>query len=123
MVNAPAAVVASARAVARNVPLSPQKGRLVADLIRGLPVEAAMEKLQFSRRKAGAVIRKVLSSAIANAEEKRQSDIDALVVCRIEVSDGWKMKRVRFHARGRVGYVIKRRSHILVEIGDAKQGK
>ena len=121
MTDAAAASAAGVRAVARNVPLSPQKGRLVADLIRGLPVGAAMEKLQFSRRKAGAVIRKVLSSAIANAEERRQSDIDALVVRRIEVSDGWKMKRLRFHARGRAGYVIKRRSHILVEIGDAER--
>jgi len=89
-----AAVDTTVRAFARNVPLSPQKGRMVAALIRGLPVGAAIETLQFSRQKAGFLIGKVLNSAIANAEENHQSNIDVLVVRRVEVSDGWKMKRI-----------------------------
>ena len=120
MADAPAQTI---RALARNVPLSPQKGRALADVVRGKPVGAAMELLQFSRQKAGFLIRKVLSSAIANAEENHQADIDTLVVRRVEVSDGLKMKRVRFHARGRADYVYKRRSHILVEIGEGRRKK
>ena len=123
MADTTATPAKTVRALARNVPLSPQKGRAVADLVRGLPVGVAMESLEFSRQKAGFLIRKVLNSAIANAEENHQSDIDALVVRRIEVSDGWKMKRVRFHARGRADHVIKRRSHILIELGERKRKK
>lgn len=107
------------RALARNVPLAPQKGRQVADQIRGMAVGRAMELLQFSRRqKAGALIRKNLSSAVANAED-RSHDIDALYVRRIEVSAGMTMKRARFGARGRVSRINHRRSHILIELAVA----
>lgn len=104
------------RALARNVMLSPQKGRLVADAIRGLPVEQAMERLRFSRKKAAGIIKKVLDSAIANAENNDNMDIDNLVICRIEVTDGVHLKRVRFGARGRVSRIRKGRSHILLEV-------
>ena len=110
------------RAFSRNVPMSPQKGRLVADQIRGLMIAAAMETLQFSRKKAGALIKKTLGSAIANAEENARADIDVLYVKRIEVSDGVTMKRARFGARGRVSRINKRRSHILIELAEAKKG-
>lgn len=110
------------RALARNIPLSAQKGRLVADMIRGLPVEQALERLRFSRQKASALIRKVLNSAIANAENNSGADIDNLVVCRIEVTDGAHMKRISFGARGRVNRILKRRSHVLLEVRE-KRGK
>ena len=110
------------RALSRNVPLSPQKGRLVADQIRGMMIEQALELLQFSRKKAATLIKKTLSSAVANAEENAGADIDTLYVERIEVSDGTTMKRARFGARGRVSRIKKRRSHILVELA-AKKNK
>lgn len=107
--------------------MSPQKGRLVADQIRGLDVGQAMEILQFSRKKAGAIIKKTLGSAIANAEENAKADIDTLYVSRIEVSDGMMLKRIQFGARGRVSRINKRRSHVLIELADGtgkkKNGK
>ena len=115
-------VTKTARALAKNVMLSPQKGRLVADIIRGLPVQDALEQLQFSRKKASDLMIKVLNSAIANAEENHQADIDNLIVKRVEVSDGIHMYRAQFGARGRVNRITKRRSHILLELGE-KRGK
>ncbi|MGI9306934.1 MAG: 50S ribosomal protein L22 [Gammaproteobacteria bacterium] len=115
--------MAAIRAFSRNAPVSPQKGRLVADQIRGLDAARALETLQFSRRKAGALIKKVLNSALANAEENANADIDTLYVKRIEVSDGITMKRAQFGARGRVSRICKRRSHILIELAEAKKGK
>ena len=108
--------VKTTRALARNVVLSPQKGRLAAALIRGLPVEAAMERLMFSRTKAAAIIKKVLNSAISNAENNDNADIDNLIVCRVEVTDGVHLNRVRFGARGRVSRIVRRRSHVLLEV-------
>lgn len=105
-----------ARVLAKNLAISPQKARLVADLIRGLPVGEASERLQFSRQKAGKLFAKALDSAIANAEQNHNADIDALVICRAEVSDGMKLSRARFGARGRVNRITRRRSHILLEL-------
>lgn len=106
-----------ARALAKNVMLSPQKGRMAADLIRGLPVEKAIERLHFSRQKAAAIVKKVLNSAIANAENNSGvDDIDNLIVYRVEVTDGTHLKRVQFGARGRVSRITKRRSHVLLEV-------
>ena len=84
-----------ARAVARFVRLSPQKGRLVADQVRNLPVGKALELLQSSPRKAAGLIRKVLESAIANAEHNEGADIDELKVSQIMVDEGPVMKRWR----------------------------
>ncbi len=111
------------RALHKNASLSPQKGRLVADTIRGLSIGAALERLHFSQKKASALIEKLLNSAIANAEDKSQADIDTLYVQRIEVSDGQHMRRIRFGARGRVSRITKQRCHILVELGDVKSKK
>lgn len=113
---------ANIRALSRNVSLSPQKGRLVADQIRGKMIGPALELLQFSRKKAATPIRKTLNSAVANAEENAGADIDALYVSRIEVSDGATLKRLRFGARGRASRIEKRRSHILIELA-AKAAK
>lgn len=104
--------------MAKNADLSPQKGRLVADLIRGLPVGQASERLRFSNRKAASLILKVLNSAIANAEENHSADIDNLVICRAEVSDGLQFQRMRFSGRGRLNPISRRRSHILLELGE-----
>ena len=111
------------RALVRNVMLSPQKGRLVADLIRGLPVESALERLHFSRKKGAAIIKKALNSAIANAENNDGADIDNLIVCRIEVTDGSHMKRIQFGARGRANRITKRRSHVLLEVREKGKGQ
>lgn len=111
-----------ARALARNLPISPQKGRLAAALIRGLSAGDAVERLQFSRQKAGGLLRKVLNSAIANAEENHSADIDALVVDRVVICKGAVMKRYQFGARGRVGVIGKQYSHFLVELVERHSG-
>ncbi|HCX87599.1 MAG TPA: 50S ribosomal protein L22 [Gammaproteobacteria bacterium] len=106
------------RAIARFVRLSPQKGRLVADQVRNLPVGKALELLQFSPRKAAGVIRKVLESAIANAEHNEGADIDELKVSQIMVDEGPVMKRWRPRAKGRAVPVTKPTSHITVSVSD-----
>jgi large subunit ribosomal protein L22 len=106
-----------ARCLLRDAPLSPQKGRMMADVIRGLPVGAALERLNFSRNKSGGILAKVLNSAVANAENNAGVDIDTLVVTRVEVSDGRHLRRIRFGARGRVSRITRRRSHIVMELG------
>ena len=108
------------RALSRNVPMSPQKGRLVADQIRGKMIGTALELLQFSRKKAATIIGKTLNSAIANAENTANADIDVLYVSKIEIGDGVIMKRVQFGARGRVSRIGKRRSHVLIELSAGK---
>lgn len=113
-----AAAPVVARSIVRNVALSPFKGRVVADQIRGMRVSRALDILRDSPRKAAHIIGKAVNSAIANAEENHRADVDALVVRRVEVSDGMTLKRVRFGARGRVCRIKKRRSHILVALGD-----
>lgn len=98
--------------------ISPQKCRLVADQIRGLPVERALQILSFSPKKAAAVVKKVLESAIANAEHNEGADIDELKVSRIYVDEGPMMKRIRPRAKGRANRILKRTSHITVLVGD-----
>ena len=98
--------------------LSPQKARLVADQVRGLPVEQAVELLQFSPQKAAHVIRKVVESAIATAEHNAGADIDELTVSQIYVDQGPSMKRMRPRARGRVNRILKPTSHITVMVSD-----
>ncbi|MGI9338816.1 MAG: 50S ribosomal protein L22 [Gammaproteobacteria bacterium] len=115
---AAAAAPAVARSVVKNASLSPFKGRVVADQIRGLRVSRALDILRGSPRKAAHILGKAVNSAIANAEENHQADVDALVIRRVEVSDGITLKRVRFGARGRVCRIKKRRSHILVTLAD-----
>lgn len=98
--------------------LSPRKARLVADQIRGLPVERADELLTFSRKRAASVIRKVLSSAIANAEHNEGADIDELRVHSICVDQGPVYKRFRPRARGRATRILKPTSHITLTVAD-----
>lgn len=99
--------------------LSPQKGRLVADLIRGMNVEKALQTLEFSNKKASRIIKKVLESAVANAEHNEGADIDELKVKRIEVDQGPMMRRYQARAKGRGTRIVKRTSHITVTVSDS----
>jgi len=98
--------------------MSAQKARLVADQIRGKGVEEALELLTFSSKKAATLIRKVLNSAIANAEHNEGLDIDELHVSSIYVDEGRTMKRIRPRAKGRADRILKRSCHITVKVAD-----
>lgn len=104
-----------------GVRLSAQKGRLVADLIRGKPVDQALNILTFSPKKAAGIIKKVLESAIANAEHNDGADIDELKVTRIMVEQGMTLKRFRPRAKGRGNRILKPTCHIFVTVGDGTQ--
>ena len=105
-------------AVLRGVRLSAQKGRLVADQIRGMPVDKALNVLAFSPKKGAKIIRKVLESAIANAEHNDGADIDELKVKSIYVEQGATLKRFRARAKGRGNVIGKQTCHIRVVVGD-----
>ena len=98
--------------------ISAQKGRLVADQIRGLPVEQALNTLQFSNKKGAEMMKKILDSAIANAENNEGADVDELKVTRVLVDEGPTMKRIRARAKGRASRILKRSSHITITVGD-----
>ena len=98
--------------------ISAQKCRLVADQIRGLPVEKALNTLAFSQKKAAALVKKVLESAIANAEHNEGADIDDLKVSTVYVDEGPTHKRFSARARGRANRIFKRTSHITVCVSD-----
>jgi len=97
---------------------SAQKARLVVDQIRGLGVEKALEILEFSNKGAADLVKKVLNSAIANAEHNEGADIDELFVKTIMVDDGPTMKRIKPRAKGRADRILKRTSHITVVVAD-----
>jgi large subunit ribosomal protein L22 len=107
-----------ATAILKFTRLSAQKGRLVADQIRGMGVARALELLAFSNKKAAKPIRKVLESAIANAEHNEGADVDELRVKTILVDVGPQLKRFHARAKGRGVRVIKRTCHITVIVGD-----
>jgi large subunit ribosomal protein L22 len=102
----------------RYARISPQKARLVADQIRGLPVDKALQNLTFSTKKAAQMIKQVLESAIANAEHNEGADIDELKVSTVFVDEGPVMKRIRPRAKGRAYRIMKRTSHITVMVAD-----
>jgi len=102
----------------RHARISAQKGRLVADQIRGLPVEQALNILAFSKKKGAIMVKKVLESAIANAEHNDGADVDELKVAAITVDEGPTMKRIRARAKGRAARIFKRTSHINVTVAD-----
>lgn len=102
----------------RYAGISPQKARLVADQIRNMPVEQALNLLTFSQKKAGTMIKKVLESAIANAEHNEGADIDELRVSRVFVDEGPTQKRFHARARGRGDRILKRSSHITIGVSD-----
>jgi large subunit ribosomal protein L22 len=98
--------------------LSAQKARLVADQIRGAQVGDALKILNFSTKKGAHVVRKLLESAIANAEHNEGADIDELSVSRIFVDEGITMKRIRPRAKGRADRILKRSCHITLAVAD-----
>lgn len=102
----------------RGARLSAQKARLVADLVRGKAVEEALQLLTFSPKKGAAIIRKVLNSAIANAEHNEGADVDELRVSTIYVDEGMTMKRIRPRAKGKADRILKRSCHITVKLAD-----
>ncbi len=103
----------------RNANISAQKARLVADQVRGMPVEQAEQLITVSTKKAARLVKKVLLSAIANAEHNEGADIDELKVSVIHVDEGPTMKRGRARAKGRGTRILKRTSHITVMLGDS----
>ncbi|MCP5162496.1 MAG: 50S ribosomal protein L22 [Hahellaceae bacterium] len=98
--------------------LSAQKARLVADLVRGKPVEEALNILTYSPKKGAVIVRKALESAIANAEHNDGLDVDDLRVSTIFVDEGPSMKRIKPRAKGRADRITKRTCHITVKVAD-----
>ena len=106
-----------AKAILRSARISPQKARLVADQVRGMAVGRATNLLQFSDKKAAHLIKKVLLSAVANAENNLGADVDELKVAKIFVDEGAIIKRMHARAKGRGSRIIKRTSHVTVVVG------
>lgn len=105
-------------AILKQARISPQKARLVADLVRNKPVGRALEVLTFSNKKAARLIKKVLESAVANAEHNEGADIDELKVATICVDEGPTFKRLHARAKGRANRIQRRTSHITVTVAE-----
>lgn len=106
------------RAVAKYIRISPQKARLVADVIRGMDAGQAVTTLRFMPKKGAGIIRKVLESAVANADQMGTVDVDTLYVKEILVDGGPMLKRFRPRAQGRATRILKRSSHITVVVDE-----
>lgn len=104
----------------RNARISPQKCRLIADMVRGKPVGMALNTLKFTPKKGAELMYKVLSSAVANAENNLSADIDELKVEAVMVDAAPMFKRFHARAKGRGNRIVKRNSHITVMVGDGK---
>ena len=107
-----------ASATLRMARVSAQKARLLADQVRGQPVEQALQTLTFSNKRAAEIVRKDIESAVANAEHNEGADIDELRVKLIHVDEGPTMKRMQARAKGRGSRILKRTSHIHVSVAD-----
>ncbi|MEL6817628.1 MAG: 50S ribosomal protein L22 [Pseudomonadota bacterium] len=107
-----------ARAVTRNVRVSPQKLNLVAAMIRGKKVSAALADLEFSRKRIAGTVKKTLESAIANAENNHDLDVDALVVSEAWVGKSIVMKRFMARGRGRASRIVKPFSHLTIVVAE-----
>ncbi|MBW8268161.1 50S ribosomal protein L22 [Caldovatus aquaticus] len=107
-----------AQAVARNIRVSPRKLALVAGLIRGQKAQEALARLTFSKRPIARQVKKTLESAIANAENNHQLDVDQLVVSRVEVGRSVVMKRFHARARGRAARIEKWLSHMTIVVAE-----
>ena len=103
------------------VRMAPQKLRLVADQVRGLPVDRAINILTYSNKKAAGIVKKVLESAVANAEHNEAADIDELKITAITVDQGPTHKRLRTRARGRADRIFKRTSHLAISVTETKE--
>jgi large subunit ribosomal protein L22 len=103
-----------ARAVGKYIRISPQKARIVADVVRGMNVDQAITTLKFMPKKGARILRKVVESAVANAAQDDQLDVDSLFIKKIFIDGGPSLKRIRPRAMGRATRIIKRTSHITV---------
>ncbi len=106
------------RAVAKYIRITPQKARLVGQNVRGKPVEDALNILEYTPKKAASTIRKVLKSALANAEQNYSMDVDNLYVKKILIDEGPTWKRIQPRAMGRANRILKRTSHITVIVDE-----
>ncbi len=107
-----------ARAVGKYIRISPQKARLVADVVRGMGVDQAVTTLRFMPKKGAMILRKVIESALANATQDDKIDVDSLYVKKIFIDGGPSLKRIRPRAMGRATGIIKRTSHITVVLDE-----
>ena len=107
------------QAILKGARLSAQKARLVADQVRGKNVEEALDLLTYSTKKGADVIKKLLNSAIANAEHNEGADVDELKISKIYVDEGMTMKRIMPRAKGRADRILKRSCHISIIVADA----
>jgi large subunit ribosomal protein L22 len=107
-----------AKAIARYIRISPQKARLVADIVRGRNVEDAINTLSFMPKKGARILRKVVESAVANASQNEAIDVDTLYVKKIFIDGGPMLKRMRPRAMGRANQILKRTSHITVVLDE-----
>ena len=107
-----------AKAIGKRVRISSQKVRRVADLVRGKPVSDALDLLSFEAQQPASLVKKVLESAIANAENNEGADVDDLKVTEIFVNEGMTMKRIKPRAKGRADRILKRSCHISVTVTD-----
>lgn len=119
--NAPRCAANEARCVHRNLRVSPQKLNLVCASIRGKSAEAALAELTFSKRRIAQDVKKALQSAIANAENNHDLDVDSLIVAEAYVGKALVMKRFRPRARGRVGKILKPFSHLTIVVRDVTE--
>ena len=110
-----------ARAFSKSIRVSPQKLNLVAQSIRGKPCEEALNQLTFSRRRIAVEVKKVLQSAIANAENNQQLDVDRLIVAEATAGRQFVMKRWRARARGRVGRILKPFSNLTIVVREREE--
>ena len=109
-------IIVEVAAKLKGAQLSAQKARLIADQVRGKPVEQALDILSFSNRKGAEIVKKILESAIANAEHNEGADVDELKVSTIFVDEGVTMKRLMPRAKGRADRILKRSCHITVKV-------
>lgn len=107
-----------AKAQARQIRISPQKARLIADLVRGKDVETAINTLRFMPKKGARILRKVIESAVANASQNDAIDVDTLYIKTLFVDGGPMLKRIRPRAQGRAARILKRSSHITVVLDE-----
>lgn len=107
-----------AKALARQIRISPQKARLVADLVRGKDVETALNTLRFMPKKGARILRKVIESALANASQNEAIDVDTLYIKKIFIDGGPMLKRIMPRAQGRATRILKRSSHITVVLDE-----
>jgi len=106
------------RAVAKYMRVSPQKVRMLVDAVKGKPVETGLTSLKFMPQKAARIVEKVVRSAVANADQNPDIDVDALVIRNITVDGGPTLKRWRPRARGRATRILKRTAHITVVLAE-----